>query len=325
MAKNSFTVTASDTSLTGTVLLSMRSQNPAYPSRIVEVDRTGKVVWEFKLTPDVAPGGAFDIRKLPNGDVLFDAVTTRGEGTDPLIGAKQNWIIEVDRAGHVVRKLQTGVTHHAEQLANGNYLVVDEVSITVRELDPAGRVVWSWDPRDHIKPFDAETYANFNATPTVQDVYSLGYERPGIVNYDWIHVNSAQRLPNGNTLISLRNLDLVVEVNRAGSVVWTYGALVIKHQHCAWDLGNGHILITDNGNARIIEVDRTTQQIVWEYSGGLNLPFAGCAYRQPNGNTFITDSGNLRVLEVSPDKRVVWQLKITTPATTALYRAWWSP
>ena len=49
---------------------------------------------------------------------------------------------------------------------------------------------------------------------------------------EWTHVNSAQRLPNGNTIVSLRNLDLVVEVNPKGDVVWTYGALVLKHQHC---------------------------------------------------------------------------------------------
>jgi hypothetical protein len=145
------------------------------------------------------------------------------------------------------------------------------------------------------------------------------------VNRGWTHVNSAQRLANGNTLISLRNFDLVVEVDPRGDVVWSYGALVLKHQHCAWLLDNGHLLITDNGNARIIEVDRATQRIVWEYGEGLKFAVQACAYRLPNGDTLITDSGNQRILEVDPAGKRVWELKVQVPETIPLYRAWWSP
>ena len=130
---------------------------------------------------------------------------------------------------------------------------------------------------------------------------------------------------NGNTVISLRNFDLVVEVDPQGQVVWTFGPLVLKHQHCAWVLNSGNLLVSDNGNAWIIEVDRATQQIVWEYAGGLNFPTQGCAYRLPSGNTLITDSANLRVLDVTPEKQVAWMLKVETPGTAPLYRAWWSP
>jgi len=107
--------------------------------------------------------------------------------------------------------------------------------------------------------------------------------------------------------------------------VWTYGALVLKHQHCPWVLENDHLLVADNGNGRVIEVDRATQQIVWEYADGLRFPVQGCAYRLPSGNTLISDSENRRVLEVTPDKQVAWELKVQIPATSGLYRAWWSP
>ena len=89
-------------------------------------------------------------------------------------------------------------------------------------------------------------------------------------------------------------------------------------------LENGHLLVTDNGNGRVIEVDRATQQVVWEYNTGLNMLIEGCAYRLPGGgNTLITDSGNRRVIEVTPEKAVAWELIVKTPIET-LYRAFWS-
>ncbi len=50
----------------------------------------------------------------------------------------------------------------------------------------------------------------------------------------------------------------------------------------------------------------------------------GASYRLPSGNTMITDSGNRRIVEVTPDKQVAWELKVQTPRTLGLYRAWWS-
>jgi iron complex transport system substrate-binding protein len=61
----------------------------------------------------------------------------------------------------------------------------------VKEVSAKGEIVWSWYARDHFYrlPF--------------KDVYEEG----------WTHTNSATRLSNGDTLISLRNFNLTVEVN----------------------------------------------------------------------------------------------------------------
>ncbi|HZP27160.1 MAG TPA: aryl-sulfate sulfotransferase [Dehalococcoidia bacterium] len=325
---NRFEVTQSDPNLTGRVLVGLRGLNPQYENRVVEVDRSGQVTWEYRMGRLLSN----DIRKLPNGHVLIGARDDFRFGDQiadtPWDPARANsWVFEVDEAGKLVRQTPAPVTHHAELLDDGNLLVADANRSLVAEVDPQGNLAWSWYGKDHIPEYKPQTFVN---TPPgsfgrqlVHNMYQQfreGYY-PGS---DWLHVNSAQRLANGDTVMSFRNLDLVIEVNRAGDPVWTYGSLVLKHQHCGWVLPNDHLLVVDNGNGRVIEVDRQTQQIVWEQDG-LKFATQGCAYRMPDGNTFITDADNMRAIEVTPNHDIVWQLKILTPATMAPYRIWWSP
>jgi hypothetical protein len=325
MAANTFTVRSLQPAANGTILFALRGhqRSTTYPNRLVEVDRSGHVVWQY----DVGNMALTDVRRLPNGNTLFvlmdywDAVRMQRD---------KSWVVEVDQAGNVVSKISVPVTHHAELLPNGNYLAVSARPNLVTELTRAGAVVWQWDASAAILPYSSETFVGMRNTltgmPEIRSVYSEVWEgQPLGIGRDTFHLNSAQRLANGNTLVSIRNLDLVAEVDPRGQVVWTYGALAIKHQHCAWELPNSNLLITDNGNARVIEVDRKTQQIVWQYDEGLNMEIQACAYRLPNGNTLITDSGYRRIIEVKPDKSLAWELVVQTPGTQPLYRAWWVP
>jgi hypothetical protein len=325
MNTNRFAVTASGDGLSGTVLFVLRGNPQGYEDRIVEVDRSGQVVWEYRPRDGLRLLG--EVRKLPSGNVLFLKSTL--PPPDGLLASALHYVTEVDRQGNVVRQIQAHATHHAELLPGGHVLLVDAALNRVSEFDfQSGNNVWTWDAVDHIAPYNSANYVGY--TPEqfpnrgLRNMYVEFFEGNPL-NRGWTHVNSAQRLANGNTILSLRNFDLVVEVDRKGDIVWSYGALVLKHQHCAWVLENGHLLVTDNGNARIIEVDRATHRIVWEYRGGLSFATQGCAYRLPSGNTLITDSGNLRILEVNPAGRTLWELKVQVPATIPLYRAIWSP
>lgn len=335
MNTNSLEVTASGSNAGGTVLLALRSSNPAYQSRVIELNRTGEIIWEHRFTGDLRHILLTDVRKTVGGDVVMLGCLSSQVGfckpSDP------DWLTIVGHSGAILRQYQLEATHHAEILPNGNLLTVDGHKEIVRKTSQDGRVVWEWRARDHITPYSAVNFAGYtendrqalsirNSYAVFREVTSFGgtalIESTGI---DWLHTNSAQRLDNGNTVISLRNIDLVVEVDPSGGIVWSFGALLLKHQHCAWALPNGHLLVTDNGNARVAEFDRATQVVVWQYSTDLLFPSQGCAYRLPNANTLITDAGHLRVLEVTPNGDVVWRVKVTTPGTLALYRAWWSP
>ena len=82
----------------------------------------------------------------------------------------------------------------------------------------------------------------------------------------------------------------------------------LNNPNSAQLLPNGHILIADENNNRVIEVTRN-HKIVWQYgspSDTTTLNDAAFASRLPNGHTLITDSNNNRVVEVMQDKELVW-------------------
>src|SRR5207302_1354280 len=69
---------------------------------------------------------------------------------------------------------------------------------------------------------------------------------------------------------------------------------------------NGHVLIADENNNRVIEVT-VDQHIVAQFTGAGSVSGAAFASRLPNGNTLISDSNNNRIIEVDPTDNIVWQ------------------
>ncbi len=171
-----------------------------------------------------------------------------------------------------------------EPLPNGNILITDAggafytlSDAALLEIDPAGRIAWS--------------YAGPMAFP-----------------------HSAERLPDGTTLVSDTANDRVFRVDGQGRVLWTSddwgggsGTLSdgshLRYPNDAELLDNGRLLITDRNNDRAIEVT-WDGEVAWQY-GGLNRPHN--ADRLPNGHTLICDSEDNVVLEVDPSGRVVWK------------------
>ncbi|MBW6468842.1 MAG: hypothetical protein K0B85_06760 [Coriobacteriia bacterium] len=195
-------------------------------------------------------------------------------------------------------------------LDNGNVLVASRTN-EVLEISPSKRVVWS--------------YTRLTDNPQLVNVYA------------------AERLPNGNTLITDRRADFVIEVTPDKQVVWRYGVNTnslapgsLIDPFSATRLPNGNTLITDNrGGNRVIEVRTsdydpaapnlgyTAESIVWQYgqagvqgtSPGL-LASPRHAQRLSGGNTLITDSGDQtgtgnRIIEVTSAGQIVWQHGIT--------------
>ena len=250
--------------------------------RIIEVNMLGEIVWEYVIPEDLRqftnPG--FDVESLPNNNVLFVL---------PLHG-----VYEIDRAGNIVwSHLDKQITHDADRLPNGNTLYVfgggDKANdAQVKEVNPQGEIVWSWYARDH-----------FSGSP-YKDIYDDG----------WTHTNSASRLPNGNTLISLRNFQFVAEVDSQGSVVRTIGEGIVHQPHDPEILSNGNMLVASHeprppNNA--LEIDPDTNEVVWRFGGDQwGRQLARDADRLPNGNTLIT--GSSEIIEVTPEGKIVWKL-----------------
>ncbi len=114
----------------------------------------------------------------------------------------------------------------------------------------------------------------------------------------------------------------VLLVTHAGKIAWQYGQdggvsgsgpNQLNAPVAAVYLPNGHVLITDQGNQRVIEVNGR-HHIVWQYgttgtSGAdanqLNNP--NSAELLSNGNILIADEGNNRVIEVDRYGDLLWQ------------------
>jgi len=270
----------SDMAWPGTTLLP-DNHNRARP-RVIEVNMLGEIVWQY-LLPDglkeyTNPG--FDVELLANNNILL---MLPGYG-----------VCEINRNGNIVWSyLDPKVSHDADRLPNGNTLVVygNEDGINdaqVKEVNPKGEVVWRWYAKDH---FDKPLYNT-------------------IFDQGWTHTNAVSRLPNGNTLISPRNFDFVVEVDPQGAVVRTIGEGIFDNQHDPEVLPNGNILLANHLKPhQAIELDPKTGEIVWQ-SAGFEREASPVrdANRLPNGNTLIT--GSTKIVEVTAEGEIVWQLAL---------------
>ncbi|MFC2122378.1 aryl-sulfate sulfotransferase [Bacteroidota bacterium] len=270
----------SDRTWPGTTLLA--DNHKAERPRMIEVNMRGEITWEYRLPPDLKrynnPG--FEGEHLPNGNIL---ILLPGHG-----------VYELNRDAEIVWSyIDRKVSHDADRLPSGNTLVVfgngDQINdAQVKEISPEGKVVWSWYARDH-----------FNKAP---------YK--AIADQGWTHTNAVMRLPNGNTIISPRNFDCLVEVDPQGALVRTIGEGVFDNQHDPEALSSGNILLANHGKPhRVIEFDPTTEKVVWQTRGfARELTPVRDANRLPNGNTLIT--ATTKIVEVTPAGEVVWELKL---------------
>jgi len=149
---------------------------------------------------------------------------------------------------------------------------------------------------------------------------SIGQDNPS----DLLHTNSVEVLSqsikgvceSGDILISMRSIDLIGVLNLDKNVLrWSWGQKQIERQHHPTLLGNGNILLFDNGEyrkySRILELNPITRKIVWEYKADPNKDFfslkRGSNQRLPNGNTLIAESDSGRVFEITKEGELVWE------------------
>lgn len=199
------------------------------PTGVREIDRDGKVVWEYLSKSAEVLG----FERLPNGNVLL---------------AEQGpcQAVEVDRNGKIVSTVPlktTEQTPHRQvrrihRLKNGNILAAHEAEGVVREYDPDGKPVWEFGGLKNA--FEAIRLENGNTligcgtqkkiievTPEKKIVWEFTSEDATELNLTWI--TSLQVLRNGNYLVAnfLRGQEgkgaHAFEVTKEKKVVWTYG------------------------------------------------------------------------------------------------------
>lgn len=219
-----------------------------------------------------------DADRLPNGNTL---ITDAGDET-----SKGSEIIEVDPWGRVVWQFGESLdfAHSARRLENGNTLICDTTKNRIVEVSADKDIV-----------FTSEDWGG-----------GSGHLSDGS-HFDY--PNDAHCLDDGTYLVTDRDNNRFVIVDREGQVVWQFDDLDGPH-NCDM-LENGNVLCADSNNNRVIEVT-PRKEIVWRYGDGSPemLDWPRDADRIANGDTLITDSKNARVLAVDPEGKTTWEYKV---------------
>lgn len=195
--------------------------------------------------------------------------------------------------------------------------------------DASNNIVFQWRGLDHFGIADMD-YTNLNDIDFV----------------DFMHANSISLDNDGNLIVSLRNFNEVIKINRQdSSIIWRLGGkhsdftfvndtLGFTLQHHAQYLPNGNITILDNGTyhnppvARAIEYEldevNGTATLVWEYRNNIESISVGSQQVLPNGNRLIDwgtdiDAFYTPIVEVTDNYEEV--LHIELPQGYFTYRA----
>ena len=127
---------------------------------------------------------------------------------------------------------------------------------------------------------------------------------------------SAPVFQEGRVLFCMRHMNIIGVIDlQAERIIWYWGLDHLEQPHHPTLLGNGNVLIFDNGVnrkfSRIIELNPVTEAIEWEYRADPPESFysktRGSAQRLPNGNTLIAESDEGRAFEITRDGSVVWE------------------
>ena len=256
-------------------------------------------------------------------------------------------------------------TAHSEFNEPGNIVIADQFNNRIIEIDPPShRILWTFGdgsavpgPHSVVGPNDAERFGRWTLIsgtgipvanpplPGCPDVVNgcpdnrvFIVDRHGHIRWQYgqggvtgsgpnqlntpVHAVIVPTFPSQSgphVMITDQGNARVILVNFKGGIDWQYGTTgsagigdnQLNNPNSAELLRNGHILIADENNNRVIEVT-VGKTIAHAFTAGNSVSGAAFASRLPNGNTLITDSNNNRAVEVDANDSVVWQYITST-------------
>ena len=217
----------------GNILLAVSKDKEHPGGYAIELTRDGQIVFQYKgMQSEVNT-----VQAVGNGRYMLTEA-----GDKPRI-------VEVDLEGKVLS--ETPITaqtknHHLQtrmsrKLPNGNYLVPQLLDKVVREYAPDGKIVWEAKTPEEPKeawPFTAIRLPNGNTLTTcTHGLLVVEFDPAGTIVWQISNTDlpspllkdpcGAQRLPNGNTVITSYGQSgagqvKMLEVTPEKKVVWTY-------------------------------------------------------------------------------------------------------
>lgn len=292
--------------------------------RVDLVDLDGEIVHQWHLP--YRPGR--HARILADGSLAYNGATL---ARAPLFAMWRKYsggsMARYDHAGAQLSEIRDDLAHHdAHHYDDGRVLYAAVQPLTgadaariqggvpgteadgivwsdvIREVGPDGAPIWEWRAVEHLDP------AKFALQPH--------YWRE-----HWPLINSVYPLDEHTVVASLRSVSAVILIDRrTGMVTELADRDTVAQQHHATPLGDGKILVFDNGTfrtgesvtySRVVEIDAVTGEVGWTYQDSPReaffTPFMGGAQRLPNGNTLITEAAFGRIFEVTPDRQICWE------------------
>ena len=266
--------------------------------RVIEIDAAGKVVWQCSLAAAHFKSGELqrgaDLEWIKSDDTFLVAIPFSG-------------IFRIDRKCNVVwRHMTAKVSHDADLLPNGNVLHTwawdSPGDMQAVEVNPAGKIVWSWRAREHVQQ---KWTADGKGAPDTPK-RGPGSGQGGGRGEGFTHANAVVRLPDGDTLVSLRNFHRVARVSPDGSVRRFYGP--INYVHEPDYLPDGSLIAAQRAPMLVAAYGRGPRRIV--FSNEIGITPIRTVEQLARGNFLLT--GGEDIVEIDGEGTVIWRVKIFT-------------
>ncbi len=283
------------------------------------IDRKGDVVYQW-----TAETSASFARLAPDGHLFY---ITNDFPTAGVYDPGTSGLRELDLQSNVLWFYPAFIQHDFRLLNDGNILLERYENVQPAPQSPPvliqrieivspkdKKVLWRWKTEDHVHELEKLTGVKIDTSVT--DTF-----------HNWAHMDSCELLADsplakvdprfkpGNIFICFPHTDILGIIDYpSGKVVWAWGPGTLDGPHQPMSLPNGHILLFDNGRkrgwSRVVEIDPTKKEIVWEYHSepkeAFYSPILSGAERLANGNTFVCDGTHARIFEISPHGEIVW-------------------
>lgn len=280
------------------------------------VDADGAILHEWSRPGKV--WGHADLQ--PDGSILVPTVEDDG-----------SFLVKLDWRNRLVWRAEVPAHHDVEVLPDGN---IATLTFLWRNMPEVAKDADVRDEQLVLLDSDGNKLKEYSIIEMLDAAPNWEWEKVEASKVkgqrdriDLLHANSVAWMrpgweawnplfAEGNVLVSMRHQNRVVLLRpETGELLWQWGRGEMLGQHDATVLPNGHVLIFDNGLARGwsrgVEVDPTTDEVVWEWKAPNPEAFytmaRGASQRLPNGNTILVDSDHGHAFEVTKAGKVVWE------------------
>jgi hypothetical protein len=192
-----------------------------------------------------------------------------------------NRVTERNQKNEIVWQQEVTGPLMAQRLSNGNTVVASRNQVV--EFDKTGKTVSTYTPKVGSEVMKALKLPNGDLAVVTQQA-----QAPGTAQYTRVSGGKEGR-------------SFAVNVS-------TFGGKIDV-------LANGHVIVPEMNNNRVVELDETGQ-VVWQ--GTAEGPIA--AVRLPNGHTLVTTMNQHRAVELDRNGKEVWEFKSDTRVTRAFRR-----